>query len=104
MSASALQPALIVGGSGLVGSQAARTLRRLHSDLPIAIGGRNVNRAEKIAQEVGNAEAVAVDLTRPDLAGGAKLEPGLYFPDSLIEPGYALRRLKEFGLQVRRVS
>jgi len=34
------------------------------------------------------------------LAGGAAVPPGLYLPDVLIEPGYALRRLQEAGLQV----
>ena len=45
-------PVLIVGGSGIVGSQAAQTLRRLHPDLPIAIGGRNLERAKKTARVV----------------------------------------------------
>jgi hypothetical protein len=60
-------PVLIVGGSGIVGSQAARTLRRLHPDLPIAIGGRDLARANKTAREVGNAEAVKVDVAQPNL-------------------------------------
>src|SRR5512134_3338510 len=60
-------PVLIVGGSGIVGSQAARTLRRLHPELSIAIGGRDMERANKTAREVGNAEAVKVDVGQPDL-------------------------------------
>ncbi|MEI5666606.1 NAD(P)-dependent oxidoreductase [Bosea sp. CCNWLW174] len=31
------------------------------------------------------------------LAGGEALKPGLYFPDSIIEPAYYLARMKEFG-------
>ncbi|WAS93480.1 NAD(P)-dependent oxidoreductase [Nannocystis punicea] len=58
---------LIVGGSGVVGSLAARTLRRLHADLPITIGGRDLARARAVAEEIGYADAVVVDLERPDL-------------------------------------
>jgi hypothetical protein len=60
-------PVLIVGGSGIVGSQAAQTLRRLHPDLPIAIGGRDLERASKTARAVGNAEAVKLDVGQPNL-------------------------------------
>jgi hypothetical protein len=67
MSASEHQPVLIIGGSGIVGSKAAEDLRRLHPELRIAIGGRNLERANTVAKEIGKAEAVAVDLSRPDL-------------------------------------
>ena len=60
-------PVLIVGGSGVVGAQAAQTLRRLHPDLPIAIGGRNLDRAKKTALEVGKAEAVELDIGQSNL-------------------------------------
>lgn len=61
------KPVLIIGGSGFVGALAARTLRKLHPTLPIAIGGRNFDKAETVAREIGNAEAVIVDLERKDL-------------------------------------
>lgn len=60
-------PVLIVGGSGVVGSLAARTLRRLHPELPIAIGGRDRAKAEAVATEIGHAVATTIDLERPDL-------------------------------------
>lgn len=60
-------PVLIVGGSGIVGAQAARALRRLHPALPIAIGGRDMAKAGRIAGDIGNAAAVAVDLALPGL-------------------------------------
>jgi hypothetical protein len=60
-------PVLIVGGSGLVGSLAARTLRRFQPQLPIAIAGRDLARATAVAEAVGNAHAVQVDLQRRDL-------------------------------------
>jgi hypothetical protein len=60
-------PVLIIGGSGIVGSQAARALRRLHPTLPLAIGGRDVTKAEAIAKDVGNASALPVDVALADL-------------------------------------
>ncbi len=59
-------PVLIVGGSGVVGAQTARTLRRLHPGLPLAIGGRDLAKAKAVAAPLG-AQAVAVDLGRADL-------------------------------------
>ncbi|QSQ27214.1 NAD(P)-dependent oxidoreductase [Pyxidicoccus parkwayensis] len=67
MSAHTQRPVLIVGGSGIVGSQAARTLRRLHPTLPITIGGRDLDKAHAVAKDLGNADAVRVDLERRDL-------------------------------------
>ncbi|MCH8503617.1 MAG: hypothetical protein LAT50_04775 [Ectothiorhodospiraceae bacterium] len=60
-------PVLIIGGSGIVGSKAARALRELHPEQPIAIGGRNLEKAASVAGELGNATAVAVDLDQPGL-------------------------------------
>jgi hypothetical protein len=60
-------PVLIIGGSGVVGSETARTLRRLHPDLPIAIGGRDMAKAQAVATEIGRAMAARIDLGRPDL-------------------------------------
>lgn len=67
MTTNTQKPVLIIGGSGIVGSQAARTLRRFHPGLPIAIGGRDLARAEAVAREIGNAKAVTIDLGRKDL-------------------------------------
>ncbi|MBZ4412719.1 NAD(P)-dependent oxidoreductase [Myxococcus sp. MISCRS1] len=67
MSSPTQKPVLIIGGSGVVGSMAAQTLRRFHPELPITIGGRDVARAEAVAQKLGHADAVRVDLSRGDL-------------------------------------
>ncbi|KRD32021.1 saccharopine dehydrogenase [Lysobacter sp. Root916] len=67
MTSHTLAPVLIVGGSGVVGAQAAHALRRLHPRLPIAIGGRDLAKAETVAAAVGGASAVRVDLQRGDL-------------------------------------
>lgn len=63
-------PVLVIGGSGVVGSQAVRMLRDRYPELPLAIGGRDLRRAERLAAEVGQAAAVVIDLTRPDLGLG----------------------------------
>lgn len=67
MAASTKAPVLIIGGSGVVGAQAARTLRNLHPDLPITIGGRNMAKADTVAEGLGNADSASIDLNRPDL-------------------------------------
>ncbi|WP_046658677.1 hypothetical protein [Lysobacter capsici] len=67
MNANALKPVLIIGGSGVVGAQGAQALRRLHPELPIAIAGRDLARAEAVAAALGNAHALRVDLQRADL-------------------------------------
>jgi NAD(P)-dependent dehydrogenase (short-subunit alcohol dehydrogenase family) len=67
MPTSSHKPVLIVGGSGFVGARAAAALRRLHPQLRIAIGGRDMSKAEAVAAGLGHASAVPVDLTRTDL-------------------------------------
>jgi len=67
MNTDTTKPVLIIGGSGVVGFRAARTLRRFHPDLPLAIAGRDLEKAERKARELGNAHAVKVNLERPDL-------------------------------------
>lgn len=61
------RPVLIIGGTGVVGSRVARTLRRLHPHVPIAIGARDLAKAEAVARELGAASAVALDTERADL-------------------------------------
>ncbi len=60
-------PVLMLGGTGVVGSAAARTLRHLYPDLPIAIAARDQEKCNALAREIGHAEAVPVDPGRADL-------------------------------------
>jgi hypothetical protein len=60
-------PVLVIGGSGVVGSRTVRTLRRLHPQLPFLIGARDMARASMLAEDVGHARAIAIDLERDDL-------------------------------------
>ncbi|QPF72970.1 NAD(P)-dependent oxidoreductase [Roseateles sp. DAIF2] len=64
---SSQRPALIIGGSGVVGAQAATLLRRLQPGLPLAIAGRDLAKAQQVARGLGHAEGWRVDLSRPDL-------------------------------------
>lgn len=63
-------PILLIGGSGIVGRQTARWLRDTSPEVPLLIGGRDIDKASKAAAELGNAEGVAIDLTRADLGLG----------------------------------
>jgi hypothetical protein len=65
--AARLAPVLIVGGSGVVGRQAAQALRRLQPDLPITLGGRDLAKATAVAGTIARTDAVAIDLGRADL-------------------------------------
>ena len=49
-------PILLIGGSGMVGRWAARSLREAHADAKLLIGGRDIDKARQVAAEVGNAE------------------------------------------------
>ncbi len=60
-------PVLLIGGAGLIGATAARTLRRTYPDLPITLGVRDPAAAAALVADLGGAEAVGVDLSRRDL-------------------------------------
>jgi hypothetical protein len=59
-------PVLVIGGSGVVGAQAAAMIRRLHPNLPVTIAGRDLAKAQAVADKLG-VEALAADLSKPDL-------------------------------------
>ncbi|MCD4722688.1 MAG: hypothetical protein K8S13_22955 [Desulfobacula sp.] len=54
---------LITGGYGVIGEEISRILRERHPNLKIILGGRNPEKAAGIVSALGNAEAVAVDIT-----------------------------------------
>jgi short subunit dehydrogenase-like uncharacterized protein len=53
---------LIVGGYGVVGGQIAKIFRPRHPDVPLLLAGRNPSKGEKLVEEIGNAEAVKLDI------------------------------------------
>ncbi|MBF6341829.1 saccharopine dehydrogenase [Nocardia abscessus] len=61
------KPVLIMGGSGQAGADTATILRRWHPTLPLTIAGRDLDRAQRVADELGAAAAVTIDLQRGDL-------------------------------------
>src|SRR5918999_4681836 len=58
---------LMLGGSGQAGAGAAGLLRKWHPALPLTIAARNLDRAQRVADELGAADAVSVDMQRSDL-------------------------------------
>ncbi|MFD3745511.1 saccharopine dehydrogenase [Nocardia sp. NPDC058633] len=58
---------LILGGSGQAGSDTAALLRRWYPTLPLTIAGRDLDRAQRVAGDLGTATAVTIDLSRRDL-------------------------------------
>ncbi|MGW0249745.1 saccharopine dehydrogenase [Nocardia goodfellowii] len=58
---------LMMGGSGQAGSDTAAILRRWYPELPLTIAGRNLERAQRVADRLGVADAVTIDLARDDL-------------------------------------
>ncbi|WDD36745.1 hypothetical protein PQG02_37310 (plasmid) [Nostoc sp. UHCC 0926] len=66
----ALRQVLFAGGSGLVGRAALKWFRERHPSVRVLVGGRNLQAAGEVAQEVGAAEAVAIDIDKPHLGLG----------------------------------
>ena len=61
---------LFAGGSGFVGRTAVRWFRKMHPSVRVLIGGRNLQAAGEVAQEVDAAEAVVIDLDKHHLGLG----------------------------------
>ena len=56
---------LIAGGYGLVSQQLATFIRQRHPNLPLTIAGRNPEKANTLAQELGNATSFQLDTEQP---------------------------------------
>jgi glutamyl-tRNA reductase len=56
-----MKRALFIGGYGLVGSNAVRTLRSFSKDVEILIAGRRPELGEALAKEVGSARTAFFD-------------------------------------------
>ncbi|MEV4097836.1 hypothetical protein [Streptosporangium saharense] len=62
-----MEPVLIMGGSGQAGAGTAAVLRQWHPELPLTLAGRDLDRVRKVADGLGAATAVTIDLRRGDL-------------------------------------
>ncbi|MEU3601587.1 saccharopine dehydrogenase [Streptomyces sp. NPDC006798] len=58
---------LILGGTGQAGRDTAALLRRWHPELPLTVAGRDMERAQRVADGLGAATATTIDLRRGDL-------------------------------------
>ena len=65
-------PILLMGGSGSIGRQTARSLRAAHPDVPLLIGGRDLAKTREAAAEIGQAEGVVLDPCADDLGLGKR--------------------------------
>ncbi|MXI49861.1 NAD(P)-dependent oxidoreductase [Pseudomonas moraviensis] len=65
-----LHPILFLGGSGAIGHRSAKALRAVYPDIPLLIGGRNLTKAQRAAQEIGGARGVVIDFAADDLGLG----------------------------------
>ncbi|MCR8645993.1 hypothetical protein NV379_25555 [Paenibacillus sp. N1-5-1-14] len=57
---------LIAGGYGMIGSHAARHLRRINKEVEIIIAGRNPEKGKALAEELGNASVALLDIINVD--------------------------------------
>ncbi|MGB0212429.1 saccharopine dehydrogenase NADP-binding domain-containing protein [Algiphilus sp.] len=57
---------LVVGGYGVVGTQATRLLAERNPGIDLLVGGRDAERADALARELPSARGVVVDLTDAD--------------------------------------
>ncbi|RXT22335.1 saccharopine dehydrogenase [Bosea sp. Tri-39] len=96
-------PVLIIGGSGVVGAQAATAIRRLHPGLPVTIAGRDLAKAQAVADRLG-VQALAADLSRPDLglSEGARFSAVIVFVKD--DWSHALRFAQRHGIPHLSVS
>lgn len=65
-----LNPILLMGGSGAIGQHTARALRAAHPGVPLLIGGRDLAKAQRTAEQIGEAQGVVIDPTADDLGLG----------------------------------
>ncbi|NYI04532.1 saccharopine dehydrogenase NADP-binding domain-containing protein [Allostreptomyces psammosilenae] len=95
---------LILGGSGQAGSGAAALLRRWHPTLPLTIAGRDLDRARRVADELGGATAVTIDLRRGDLGLPADQEHSAVVSALWDDHLHGLRHAQRHGLPYLNLS
>lgn len=79
---------LIAGGYGLVGSNIARTIRKVRQDVELVLAGRNPERGAALAQELGGASTAHLDIEHG--AGMATVASAALIVSALYDPANAL--------------
>jgi len=90
-----LNPILLMGGSGAIGRQTARALRAAHPCVPLLIGGRDLTKAQRAAEQIGGAQGVMIDPAADDLGLGDHQVSGVavfYMDHALAGLRYAQKR------------
>lgn len=95
---------LILGGTGQAGSGAAALLRRWHPALPLTIAGRDLDRAQRVADGLGAATATTIDLRRGDLGLPADREHSAVVAALWDDRLHGLRYAQQRGLPYLSVS
>lgn len=73
-------PFLIIGGYGVVGTEASKALRVFQPELPLVLAGRDKGKAQAAAAKLGLSQGIAIDTRTADLG----------LPDGLDISGIAL--------------
>ncbi|MGK3120328.1 NAD(P)-dependent oxidoreductase [Pseudomonas corrugata] len=90
-----LDPILFMGGSGAIGHHTAQALRAAHPGVPLLIGGRDLTKAQRAAEQLGNAQGVSIDAFASDLGLGDRAVSGVvvfYMDHALAGLRYAQKR------------
>ncbi|MBC3362437.1 NAD(P)-dependent oxidoreductase [Pseudomonas sp. SWRI154] len=90
-----LDPILFMGGSGAIGHHTARALRAIHPDVPLLIGGRDLAKAQRAAEQMSGAQGVVIDSTADDLGLGDRPISAVvvfYMDHALVGLRYAQKR------------
>ncbi|MFJ4768563.1 saccharopine dehydrogenase [Streptomyces uncialis] len=95
---------LILGGTGQAGAGAAALLRQWHPALPLTIAGRDIDRAQRVADELGAATAATIDLRRGDLGLPAEREYSAVVAALWDDRLHGLRYAQQRGLPYLSVS
>lgn len=69
-----VNPILIIGGYGSVGSKAVAILNEYYPEIPLFVAGRNPQKAEKLLEKFDNVTAIAIDLSKKDLGLSRKTQ------------------------------
>ncbi|MGN8342418.1 NAD(P)-dependent oxidoreductase [Pseudomonas sp. SMV71] len=72
-----VNPILFMGGTGAIAHHSARALRTAHPDVPLLIGGRDLAKAQRVAEQIGGAQGVVIDASASDLGLGDRPVSGV---------------------------